>query len=413
MHTAPPMHDVRIIGFGSYLPAVMHSNATLPPLDEPVTPADLERIGVHRRGWAGDGESIAEMAALASHRALARAGVSAAELDVVIVANWTRRRYLPEFAPSVKLLIGAQRAFAHDLGCACAGFLYGLGTASELLRNPRYRRVLVVASEQTSQRARPGSRGTLILGDGAGAFVLERADDRDPGGGRLIDYELDCDGAHAAIMEITDDGWVHTHIAQRELCTLAARSIADVAGRLLARNRLTLADVRWVIPHSGTAGVQAAIVRALDLPASRVLTNYADVGNVSSASIPVALDHFVATGQVRPGNLVLSAAVGGGWYSAAALYTVGEVGPVRQIAPVREPGAGAAMGAAVGAAAVGAAAVGVAAVGAAAVGVAAVEAAAVGAAAVGAAVVGVAAVGAAAVGAAAQAAAPPVAEALR
>jgi len=225
----------------------------------------------------------------------------------------------------VKQRLGADHAFAHDLGCACAGFLYGLGTATEFLRNPRYRRALVIASEQTSRRARPGSRGTVILGDAAGSFVLERAGgDHDPGGGRLIDYELACAGEHAAIMEITEDGWVHTHIAQRELCELAARSIKEVSGRLLARNQRSLADVTWVVPHSGTAGVQAAIVRALELPAERILTSYASVGNVSAASIPVALDHFVTTGQVRPGDVVLSAAVGGGWYAAAALYTVGE-----------------------------------------------------------------------------------------
>jgi 3-oxoacyl-[acyl-carrier-protein] synthase-3 len=128
-------------------------------------------------------------------------------------------------------------------------------------------------------------------------------------------------------MDITQDGWVRTHIAQRELCGLAARSIAGVASRLLARNQLSLSDVHWVIPHSGTAGVQAAIVRVLELPAERILTNYADVGNVSSASIPVALDHFIARGQVKPGDLVLSAAVGGGWYAAAALYTAPVTAP--------------------------------------------------------------------------------------
>jgi len=315
------MHDVRITGFASYLPHAMHDNQSLPPLDAPITPGELARIGVFRRGWASHGESVAEMAAAAARRALDRAGVAPGELDVVLLANWTQRRYLPDFAPGVIRLLGADRAFGHDLGCACAGFLYAIATASELLRNPRYRCALVVASEQTSQRARPGSRGTLILGDGAGAFVLERTAGH---GGRLIDYELACDGDRAAIMEISDDGWVQTHVAQRELCELAARSITEVGQRLLARNRYTLADVTWVIPHSGTAGVQAALVRALGLPAERILSNFADVGNVSSASIPVALDHFVATGRVRPGDVVLSAAVGGGWYAAAALYTIGE-----------------------------------------------------------------------------------------
>ena len=323
----PDSHDVRITGFASYLPRLMHDNATLPALDEPIEPADLARLGVHRRGWARDGESVGEMAVLAGRRALERTELPAGELDLVILANWTQRRYLPEFAPTVKHQLGAGRAFAHDLGCACAGFLYGLGTASEFLRNPRYRRALVIASEQTSQRARPGSRGTLILGDAAGAFVLERGPEgtRDAGrGGRLIDYELASDGEHAAIMEISDEGWVRTFIQQRELCGLAARSILEVSQRMLARNQLTLADIRWIVPHSGTAGVQAAIVRALEVAPDRILTNYRDVGNVSSASIPVALDHHVAAGTIRPGDLVLSAAVGGGWYAAAALYTVGD-----------------------------------------------------------------------------------------
>ena len=319
------MHDVRITGFASYLPHAMHDNAALPPLDAPITPAELARIGVFRRGWASRDESITEMAAAAARRALERARVAPGELDVVLVANWTQRRYLPEFAPSVIRLIGANRAFGHDIGCACAGFLYAIGSACELLRNPRYRRALVIASEHTSRRARPGSRGTLILGDAAGAFVLERETEHATRrGGRLIDYELACDGDRAAIMEISDAGWVHTHVAQRELCELAARSIAEVSQRLLARNRYTLADVTWVIPHSGTAGVQAALVRALGLPGDRILSNFAEVGNVSSASIPVALDHFTAAGRVRPGDVVLSAAVGGGWYAAAALYTIGE-----------------------------------------------------------------------------------------
>ncbi len=127
-------------------------------------------------------------------------------------------------------------------------------------------------------------------------------------------------------MEIDDDGWVRTHIPQRDLCALAARSIREVSARLLERQRLGLHDVTWIIPHSGTAGVQAAIVHALEVPKERVLTNFADVGNVSSASIPVALDHFFSTGRVRRGDLVLSAAVGGGWYAAAALYSVGAFG---------------------------------------------------------------------------------------
>ena len=105
MRNVHPTHDVRITGCGSYLPRVMHTNTTLPALDEPITPGDLERIGVHRRGWASEDETIAAMAAAASRRALARARVTGAEIDVVILANWTQRRYLPEVARDRKSVV--------------------------------------------------------------------------------------------------------------------------------------------------------------------------------------------------------------------------------------------------------------------------------------------------------------------
>jgi 3-oxoacyl-[acyl-carrier-protein] synthase-3 len=313
------MHEVAITGFGAYVPRLRHTNASLPPLDQPLDAEEIARIGVYRRGWAGQGESIAEMAEQAARRALERAGTAPDALDVVVLANWTQRRYIPEIAPKLKRLLGASRAFAFDVCSACAGFIYGLGIAHGFLQNDRFSRALVVAAETTSQRARPGSKGTLILGDAAGAFVLERGA---PRGGRLLDYELATDGDHHDIMSISPEGWVATHIPQKELNALAARSMADVAGRLLARNGLTLSDVDWLVPHSGTAGVQATVAKALPVPRDRILTNFADVGNVSSASIPTALDDFVSRGVIRPGELLLSVAVGTGWYAAAMLYTV-------------------------------------------------------------------------------------------
>jgi 3-oxoacyl-[acyl-carrier-protein] synthase-3 len=314
------MEDVSLTGWGSYLPRLSHTNESLPPLDTPVDAKDLEKIGVYRRGWARDGEGIAEMAAEAAKRALERAGTRAADLDLVILANWTQRRYIPEFAPRLQQLIGAERAFAHEVCCACAGFLYGVGTAHSHLQNPRYSRALVVAAETTSIRGRPGSKATLVFGDAAGAVVIERG--ARPDAGRLIDYELATYGQHHHIMEVDANGWVKTHIEQRELGALAATTTAEVLGRLLERNHLTFGDIAWLVPHSGTAGVQAALARTLKFPIERTLTNFAEVGNVSSASIPVAIDHYLAAGKIRRGDLVASTAVGTGWYAAAAVYRV-------------------------------------------------------------------------------------------
>jgi 3-oxoacyl-[acyl-carrier-protein] synthase-3 len=311
--------EIRITGMGTYLPKTKHTNETLPPLDTPATPADLEKIGVHTRGWAGEGESIPEMACAAAKRALERAGTDPASLDVIILANWTQRRYIPEFAPKLQQLLGATRAFALDVSGACTGFAYGVGIVHGFLQNPRFSRALVVASETTSQRGRPASKSTLVFGDGAGAWVLEREAGR---GGRLIDYELMTDGDHHGIMDISDAGYVRTHIDQKALNALAARTFADASAAVLERNGLTMGQVDWIVPHSGTAGIQATLIRVLGVPKEKVLSNFAKVGNVSSAAIPVSLDEYVTAGVIKPGQTVLSPTTGTGWYGAALLYTV-------------------------------------------------------------------------------------------
>ena len=313
------METIQITGIGSYLPRLMHTNESLPALESPATADELARIGVERRGWAQEGEGIAEMAAQAATRALERAGVPADSLDLVVLANWTQRRYIPEFAPRLQQMLGATRAFAFDLSTACAGFAYGVSTAHGFLQNPRFSRALVVASETTSQRGRPRSKSTLVFGDAAGAFVLEKGASR---GGRLLDYELGTHGEAHHIMDISAEGWVRTHIKQQEPIALTASCFEGVTPRILARNSLTMDDIDWIVPHSGTAGVQATLLKTLKVPREKVLTNFASIGNVSSAAIPAALDEFVSAGVIKPGQTVLSPAVGTGFYSAALLYTV-------------------------------------------------------------------------------------------
>ena len=314
------METVAITGFGSYLPRQMLSNDMLPPFDESISDEEIARIGVYRRGWAEDDEGIAEMAAHASRRALDRAGLKSDDIDIVILANWTERRYIPEHAPRLLHLLNARKAVGWDVSCACAGFLYGLGIAHGFLQNPRFSRALVCAAERTSRRGRPGSKARLILADAAGAFVLER---KSGTRGNLVDYELATIGEHHGIMNISEEGWVRTLIEQRELNALAGASMAGVARRLLDRNGVTLDDVAWIVPHSGTAGVQATVARVLGVAPDRILSNFATIGNVSSASIPAAIDQYVDAGTIKPGELILSAAVGTGWYAAAALYSVG------------------------------------------------------------------------------------------
>jgi len=311
--------ELRITGLGTYLPERLVNNRELPALDPPHTLADMDKVGVRARGIASDGEDVLFMALCAAERALARAEVDAESLDFVILANWSERRYVPDFAPRVQHALGARRAFAFDIGCACAGFIYGLTLAHGYLQNPRFSRGLVLASDRSTRRLRPGSRATLVFGDAAAAVVVEKDVAR---GSRLLDYELCTDGSQNEIMEVGADGYLNPKIKQRELNQLAGRSLASVSRALLERNGLTLADIDWLLPHSGTAGVQAMLAEHLGAPPEKTLNNLADVGNVTSASIPVSLDHFIKLGKLKPGDRILSAAVGLGWQYCAVLYTL-------------------------------------------------------------------------------------------
>ena len=315
------VESIAITGIGSYLPARILSNAELPPLDKPYPPEELQKLGVTHRGQADpDTETIPEMAARAAEKALARAGCSADSLDFIVLANWTQRRFLPDFAPALQARIGAHSAFAFDVSTACAGFVYGVAVAAGFLHQPRFHRGLVVASETTSYRARPHSKATLVFGDAAGAFVLERG--ARPDQARLLDYELMTDGRHHQAMEVNAQGHVVTHIAQKELQALAIHSFSTASQRILERQGMTLDDVTWVVPHSGTAGIQALLLRTLDIEPARVLVNFPRIGNVSSAAIPAALDEHLAAGTIKPGDVILSPTTGSGWYAAAMLYQV-------------------------------------------------------------------------------------------
>lgn len=306
-------------GLGVYLPERLVDNRELPPLEPPHTLEDMDKVGVRARGIAGDHEDVLEMALRAARRALDRAGVEALALDFLILANWSERRYVPDFAPRVQHALGASRAFAFDVGCACAGFIYGLTLAHGYLQNPRFRRGLVVAADRSTRRIRPKTRATLVFGDAAAAMVVERDA---PHGAQLLDYELRTDGSYNQIMEVDAEGFLNPKIKQRELNQLAGRSLASVSRALLERNQLTLDDVDWILPHSGTAGVQAMLAEYLGADPKKTLNNLADVGNVTTASIPVALDHFLEQGKLQPGQRVLSAAVGLGWQYCAVLYTL-------------------------------------------------------------------------------------------
>ncbi|HEV8548282.1 MAG TPA: 3-oxoacyl-[acyl-carrier-protein] synthase III C-terminal domain-containing protein [Polyangiaceae bacterium] len=310
------MRELFVAGIGTYLPRRELGNAEMLEQFRELGPADLERIGVASRRVASDAEDVPAMAVAAAERALEQAETTAEALDFLLLVNWSERRYVPDLAPRVQALLGARRAFAFDLGCACAGFVYGLSIAHGYLQTPRFSRGLVVASDHSRRRVRPGSRAGLLFGDGAAAAVVTAVPGR---GFRLVDYELLTDGERNDIMDVDAEGFLVTHVRQRALNELAVASLVKAGQAVLARQKLAFSDVDFIVPHSGTAGIQGMLGGALGLTPAKILTNLPLIGNVTAASIPMALEHFMNAGTLRQGQRVLLLAVGLGWQSVAAL----------------------------------------------------------------------------------------------
>ncbi|MFJ8813863.1 ketoacyl-ACP synthase III [Amycolatopsis thermoflava] len=309
---------IGLTGFGLYYPEqVIANDAFVEEDDNPIDASVLGTISVRTRHRSSAKETIPFMAAEAGRHAVKDAGLQPNDLDLVILASWTAPPFIPEHAPEAAELLGCPRTLAFDVSGACAGFVHAVQiAASHLTCLPGTRHALVVCSEQFSRRARPGSKGELLCGDAAGAVVLSRRGD--PGG--LLDSVLRSDGSRASVVAAPGPrGWIRS---QKDLPEHATSSMVEVCSELLARNGLTIDDVDWVVPHPGTDVVHRRVRAALGVPDHKFVVNFETRGNTSSASIPIVLAEETGSGRFRQGDLVLSPAVGSGWYYGALLYRV-------------------------------------------------------------------------------------------
>ncbi|MGB3439138.1 MAG: ketoacyl-ACP synthase III [Actinophytocola sp.] len=298
---------IRLAGFGHHYP---HRHVTCEP-------EQAAEFGVRGRHVADDDETVATMAANAVRRALDAAGLPATDLDLLLLANCTTRRYFPEAAPRVALELGADRALAFDVCGACAGFVLGVHLAASLLTTSQSRCAAVVASEQFSRRTRPGSRSSLVVGDAAGAVILTRNLSTAPG---LLDSLV---RTHADEHEVCvirpSDGWLK---AQPRVVELALATQFRAIDDLLDRNDLKLDDVDWIVPHPGTRHVHTTLRDELARRGKAVVTNFESCGNTASATIPTTLSEQITSGRFQPGQLVLAPTAGAGWYSGGLLFRV-------------------------------------------------------------------------------------------
>lgn len=312
----------RVVGTGSYLPARTVTNQEL---EQTVATSDdwiRTRTGIRERHVAAEGELASDLALEASRRALEAAGVSPADLDLIIVATTTPDIVFPSTACILQSKLGAGPCPAFDVQAVCSGFIYALATADLYVRAGRCREALVVGAEVYSHILDWNDRGTCVLfGDGAGAVVLRAADE--PG---ILSTHLHADGSYHDILSVPGHvsggnvrGRPFVQMDGGAVFKFAVKVLAEVAHEALAENGLTVKDVDWVIPHQANIRIIEATARKLGLPLERVVVTVERHANTSAASIPLALDEAVRDGRIRPGQLVLLEGVGGGFAWGAAL----------------------------------------------------------------------------------------------
>ncbi len=317
-------------GSGSALPERCVTNAEMATMVDTTDEWIVERTGIRMRHLAGEGETTASLATLAAQRALDAAGWDASSVDCIILATATPDQTFPATATIVQHNLGCHGGMAFDVAAVCSGFLYALTTADALLRAGNARRALVIGAETFSRILDWEDRTTCVLfGDGAGAVLLEavEVDPADPAAPGIIGSRLHADGAYNALLYV--DGGPSTtqtvgklRMKGREVFRHAVVNLAAVLEEVLADAGLTAAAIDWVVPHQANLRILDATARKLSLPPEKVIVTVDHHANTSAASVPLAYDEAVRDGRIKPGDLVMFEAMGGGFTWGAALVRI-------------------------------------------------------------------------------------------
>ena len=315
----------RITGTGSYLPEKVLTNRDLESIVETSDEWIVARTGIRERHVAADGQFASDLALEASRKALAAAGRTADDVDLIIVATSTPDMVFPSSACLLQGKLGVTRGAAFDLQAVCSGFVYALATADLFVRSGSHKCALVVGSEVFSRILDWKDRSTCVLfGDGAGAVVLEASNE--PG---ILSSHLHADGRHAGILNTP--GHVCGGAVQGDptlkmdgaaVFKLAVRVLEENAHEALAANGLTIADVDAYVAHQANVRIISHVAKKLGIPESRCIVTVDRHANTSAASVPLALDVAVREGRVKRGDTVLLQGVGGGftWGSVLLKY---------------------------------------------------------------------------------------------
>jgi 3-oxoacyl-[acyl-carrier-protein] synthase-3 len=316
----------KIVGTGSYLPKKVLSNHDLESMVDTSDQWITERTGIKKRHIVAKDETTTDLAVNAARRAMEAANITAADIDLIIVATTTPTRVFPSTASLVQEQLGIHNTCpAFDIQAVCTGFVYGLTVADKFIKSGSVKNALVIGAESLSRIVDWTDRNTCVLfGDGSGAVVLQAS--KQPG---ILSTHIHCDGRYNQLLQVpTGPGSVLTEdpayidMQGNEVFKVAVKTLSSIVDETLKANELNKSDVDWLIPHQANIRIIAATAKKLSLSMERVVVTVDEHGNTSAASIPLALDTAVRDGRIQPGETILFEAFGGGftWGSALIQY---------------------------------------------------------------------------------------------
>jgi 3-oxoacyl-[acyl-carrier-protein] synthase III len=305
-------------GVGHYLPDRVVPNAEFEKIVETSDEWIRSRSGIERRHFAAEGQTTSDLATRAARAALADAGIEAGQIDAIIVATSTPDLTFPSVATMVQAALGLNTGFAFDVQAVCAGFVFALANANALIVSGQAARILVIGAETFSRLMNWKDRSTCVLfGDGAGAVVLEAVQTLGTTADRgILSADLNSDGRFKDILYVdggTSTGTTgHLIMEGKEVFRHAIEKLAATAHRSLEKAGLTPEDVDWIVPHQANIRIIEGTAKRMQVSMDRVVVTVQDHGNTSAASIPLALSVGKARGQIKPGDLIVTEAIGGG-----------------------------------------------------------------------------------------------------
>lgn len=326
---------VAVTGCGSGVPATVLENEALSRVVDTSDDWISSRTGIRRRRLAMGDESVRSLAAQAGQHALEMAGVAPDQVDLIVLATSTPDDLFGT-ASQIQHALGATKAVAFDLTAACSGFVFGMVTAAQFIRTGTYQTVLLIGADVLSRWTDWGDRRTCVLfGDGAGAVVMQATQD---GTDHLLGFELRSDGgmngcltlayqghSQALVDDVTvEQGSFHPILMNgQEVYRFAVRRVPEVIEKALFRANLTPDQVDWLLLHQANQRILDAVADRLSIPAPKVISNMAEYGNTSAASVPLALDQWVRAGKIQPGDVIASAGFGAGLTWGATVFRWG------------------------------------------------------------------------------------------